>query len=94
MRSDAVSRATPYRITFEKTFKYEVAQRTMMGESASTVFRAHGLGPELIPYEKAQCYAAQWRSALADDPMAEISRLRARVNELESRLRAAGLPAD
>ena len=58
----AVESATNDRITYTDEFKHRIAAGYRNGQSPVAMFRAAGLGPELIGYKRIERCVARWRT--------------------------------
>ncbi|WP_338024185.1 hypothetical protein [Bifidobacterium amazonense] len=63
----AVQSATANRIEYAADFQRDCMERYGRGESPVKIFRAAGLGPELIGYKRIERCIARWKTAFAVD---------------------------
>lgn len=58
---DAVQAVSETRIEYTSAFRRDCMERYRAGESPSAIFRAAGLGPEIIGRKRIECCMARWR---------------------------------
>lgn len=62
-RMPAVEKAGKTRITYAAWFKKEVLRRYRRGERPSAIFRAYGIGPEIIGHKRVERCMHRWKNS-------------------------------
>lgn len=74
----AVTRVTPERIWYSRSFKHECIRRYNAGESPIEIFQSAGLDSSLIGYKRIERSIARWKARYSDDGISARPALRRR----------------